>query len=536
VAPDDIGGAYIGWAHRLVHVQAGGGLDAPGIDGIELIPGSEQNSYKMISDGTGRTFPAPVPGGVFAAWSTAGGQLVAQRVNAGLRWGSPGLVVATHGAILGYDLAQDGSGGIVICWVARDGVSPYRYTVRAQRLDVNGSPLWSSGGVIIIDSDVVSGTYNAPNYSAPAIARDGNGGAIVAWCDTRNYSSAPSGCTNGWTDLYAQRVDAGGSVVWNSLGVLLPPYLCGDVAPGGQGEPRIVPDSRNGAIVAYDDLGGWDWDIAGTRLNGNGFKLWSQWIRTDGTSPSDRGLVQHYVKLAFDASGGVPKGALLVWDEAGTGGHHRVYVQKVEVNVTIPANDTCSGATALAENVYYSQSTVNANDDGYSSCLGRTRAKGVWFTYTPAISGTATVDTCPSGFDTMVEVFTGTCAALTSIACNDDSVVCGFYKSATNFTCTAGTTCYIWAGGYNGAVGNLQIRARLNTTAAIILTNVQYSVSQGLRFTVLGAPGDEYIVFGSTNFLDWFQLNIISNVTGAVEFTDPASLGLTRRFYRCKKP
>jgi hypothetical protein len=99
----------------------------------------------------------------------------------------------------------------------------------------------------------------------------------------------------------------------------------------------------------------------------------------------------------------------------------------------------------------------------------------------------------------------------------------------------AGTTYLIYAGGYNGQSGNLQVRARLNTTP-IILTNVQYSVSGTVKFTVLGAPGDEYIVFGSTNFLDWYQLNIISNVTGAVDFTDPESPGFTRRFYRCRKP
>jgi hypothetical protein len=324
--------------------------------------------------------------------------------------------------------------------------------------------------------------------------------------------------------------------VWNSLGVLLPPYLYGSVAPGDQNAPMIVSDTRNGAIVAYDDLGGWSWDISGTRLNDTGAKLWSKWIRQDGTSSAAPGLPQNFVRLAFDASGGIPQGALLVWNESGEGGHDRVYVQKVEVEVAIPANDTCSGATALTENIYYSQSTINATDDGFSPCLGRTRAKGVWFTYTPAISGNATVDTCPSDFDTMVEVFTGPCAGQTVVVCNDDSALCGAYKSATNFTCTANTTYYIWAGGYNGAVGNLQLRARVNA-AAIILTNIQYSVSQGVRFTILGAPGDEYIVLGSTNLLQWGQINnTVSNVTGAVEFADPAALGLTRRFYRCWKP
>ena len=51
-------------------------------------------------------------------------------------------------------------------------------------------------------------------------------------------------------------------------------------------------------------------------------------------------------------------------------------------------------------------------------------ARAVWFTYTPAQTGTATVDTCPSDFDTLMEIFTGACGALTSIGCNDDSSSC----------------------------------------------------------------------------------------------------------------
>ncbi len=128
----------------------------------------------------------------------------------------------------------------------------------------------------------------------------------------------------------------------------------------------------------------------------------------------------------------------------------------------VPGNDLCSGAIALTENVYFSESTTNATDDGDSPCLGRRRTKGVWFTYTPTQTGTAMVDTCPSDFDNNIEIFTGTCGALTSIGCNEDSFACiGYYQAAFSFLCTAGTTYYVYAGGYNGQSGNLQIRARV---------------------------------------------------------------------------
>jgi hypothetical protein len=433
IVPDNIGGAFVGWAHRLTHLQPSGALDAPGLEGIELIPGTEQNGYKMISDGTGGTFPTPVPGGIFAVWSAAGGQLVAQRVKAGLQWGPSGLVVATHGGIVGYDLAQDGSGGLLLCWVATDGAYPYRYTVRMQRLDANGNKLWASAGVVVLDSNVVGGSYYAPYYTAPSVTTDGAGGSIVAWLDNRNWGAAtPLGLTNYYSDLYAQRVDSNGSLVWNPLGVLLPPYILGQGAPGGQGEPRIVSDTRNGALVVYDDNGGWNWDIAGTRLNASGAKYWSQWVYWDGSSQSNPGLMQRSAQVAFDASGVVPKGAVLVWDES-EGGHHRVYAQKVELDLNASAglvNDACTGAIPLTENVYCVLNTANATDDGYSACLGRTRTKGVWFTFTPSATSKVTLDTCPSDFDTNLEVFTGGCGGLASIGCNEDSGGCSGYWQA----------------------------------------------------------------------------------------------------------
>lgn len=125
-----------------------------------------------------------------------------------------------------------------------------------------------------------------------------------------------------------------------------------------------------------------------------------------------------------------------------------------------PVNDLCAGAISLTDNVYYVQNTTGASDDA-TPCAG-TISKGAWFTFRASVTGMAQVDTCPSDFDTLLEVFTGACGGLTSIGCDDDS--CGTVQSSLTFPCIAGTVYHICAGGYGGAWGNLHVRAHATAT------------------------------------------------------------------------
>src|SRR5262249_31819362 len=73
----------------------------------------------------------------------------------------------------------------------------------------------------------------------PALATDGADGLLVTWCDLRS----PTG------DIYAQRIDAAGSVAtgWPAGGLA----VCAD--PGSQYEPAILADGVGGAYVAWED-------------------------------------------------------------------------------------------------------------------------------------------------------------------------------------------------------------------------------------------------------------------------------------------
>jgi hypothetical protein len=91
------------------------------------------------------------------------------------------------------------------------------------------------------------------------------------------------------------------------------------------------------------------------------------------------------------------------------------------------------------------------------SCSGVTYGRTVWYTFTPqTTSGTVTVDTFGSNFDTVLAVYTGNAvSALAQITCNDNAP--GSTQSQVSFTANVGTTYRIQAGGANLVGGNLVI-------------------------------------------------------------------------------
>jgi Right handed beta helix region/PASTA domain len=80
----------------------------------------------------------------------------------------------------------------------------------------------------------------------------------------------------------------------------------------------------------------------------------------------------------------------------------------------------------------------------------------VWYTWTPACTGSAFVDTDGSTFDTLLGVYTGTMvSALTRVAFNDDAR--GDLTSRVSFSASAGTTYRIAVGGFAGETGDIRL-------------------------------------------------------------------------------
>ncbi len=239
-------------------------------------------------------------GGIIVAWSELrNGQydILAGRATASgvSTWTPEGAVVcAASFDQVSPSACTDGSGGAIVVW--RDHRSGGGLDIYAQRIDAHGRSLWAKDGVAIC---TVSN-----NQYAPVIVPDGAGGAVIAWYDYRalNY------------DIFTQRVDAGGNVLWLGGGV----GMC--VEALSQFNPVIVTDGAGGAIIAWTDLRGGNADVFARRVSAGGVP---QWL-SGGVAICTNGADQLDPALVADGAGG----AIVVWRDV-RGGTWDVYAQRV---------------------------------------------------------------------------------------------------------------------------------------------------------------------------------------------------------------
>jgi len=190
-----------------------------------------------------------------------------------------------------------------------------------------------------------------------------------------------------------------------------------------------------------------------------------------------------------------------------------------------PANNACANAITMADGVIYNGTTVLSTNDGTANCGGSASSPDVWYTYTPATSGNVNVNTCGSGYDTVLSIHTGSCGSLTQVACNDDNAgaggnnACGGgLQSGITYNMTAGVTYRIRVAGYNGATGTFVIRA-IGGGGCAAPANDDCANRQGFTgnqaFTLCGATTDGVAVTcngGSFQVFNdiWFNYAAIS--------------------------
>ncbi|HTO90164.1 MAG TPA: T9SS type A sorting domain-containing protein [Candidatus Sulfotelmatobacter sp.] len=203
---------------------------------------NDQRNPTMVSDGYG---------GALIAWEDERNGLnlpdvYAQRVSStgSLMWGTNAIALAqVQGSQQLPQSVSDGSGGMIVVWQT-DHISSQ--DIYAQRVTGAGVQLWGLpqlGAVI---------TSFSGDQTAPVIAGDGQGGAIIAWQDHRGSDS----------DIYARRISGAGQVQGTLGGIPL------STAVGDQTGPAIVDDGRGGAILAWTDARSGSGDIYAERFDG----------------------------------------------------------------------------------------------------------------------------------------------------------------------------------------------------------------------------------------------------------------------------
>jgi len=217
-------------------------------DGV-AVSGSNTNksALEIVDDGQG---------GVIVCWQEDRGtnreDIYAQRISSDgkLLWGDRGIVVCNlQSDQISPVMCFDGSGGAIIAWVDfRNGIS--NSDIFAQKINFNGSVAWKQNGVPVC---------TAPDaQKTPDIASDNSGGAIITWSDKGGGSY----------DIYAQKIDRTGKPLLTVDGI----PLC--AASGTQRDPRICSDKTGGAVVVWVDFRNANWDIYGQRMDASGAVLW----------------------------------------------------------------------------------------------------------------------------------------------------------------------------------------------------------------------------------------------------------------------
>ncbi|MBI5805199.1 T9SS type A sorting domain-containing protein [candidate division TA06 bacterium] len=172
-------------------------------------------------------------------------------------WQPNGIRVVNVGFPEQARICTDGKSGAIICWQEqyRLGGSDTDYDIYAQRVDSGGNMVWQTDGV------PVCSLTNSEAWFADIVS-DGAGGAIISWEEWGRDGT-------GYPHIYAQRLDSLGNRVWPENGITVCSLPSAYV--------NMCADGRNGAVMAWQDerdVGTTSDDIYAQRVDANGNILW----------------------------------------------------------------------------------------------------------------------------------------------------------------------------------------------------------------------------------------------------------------------
>jgi len=168
------------------------------------------------------------------------------------------IQVGSGGGYTEYDMESDGTGGVLFAWYRYDPIEymnfgTYSEQIGAQRIDIDGIPLWGVDGHTVWDQP---GFWHSHAYHA-RIVDDAAGGAYVV--------------TSGGLRAYGQHLNSDGVETWATNGIILQaasptawdqgtdPQLCRDGAYG----MYLVQTNENVFAQHVDINGGLPWGVDG---------------------------------------------------------------------------------------------------------------------------------------------------------------------------------------------------------------------------------------------------------------------------------
>lgn len=192
-----------------------------------------------------------------------------------------------------------------------------------------------------------------------------------------------------------------------------------------------------------------------------------------------------------------------------TDGDGRWAVQWGSVAFAVPSNDNFANSILLSG----SQGSTNGTnirgtkESGEPNHAGNAGGASVWYHWTAPASGSVTLDTVGSTFDSALAVYTGNSVnALTSVA--SDHASAGNGASRVVFTATSSTIYRVAVDGWNGAVGNATLNWTQPSAPIFTVQPQSQTVYQGNNVTftanAIGTPDPTY---------QWRSTNV--NISGA---------------------
>ena len=336
-------------------------------DGIPVCEESnDQEKTMIVSDGAG---------GAIIAWQDTCAfrrDIYAQRIDplGNALWTAGGAPVCTYVWNSDYiRMASDMYGGAIIVWIDDRSGDNHVY---AQRIDsTDGVTLWAPNGLPVCTETIY--------WARPVVAPDGSGGAFIAWEDDRGDP--------GLEDIYAQRIDASGTIQWATNGIA----ICSE--GHDQSSPRIVSDGVGGAIIAwYDDR--YDSDIFAQRVDSNGVSLWDE----DGVAVHLDEEFNGYIKIASDGA----EGALISWARRSVSGYD-IYAQRVDSTGVLKWTSGSVCVSAAPERQWFNQDIACDGEEGAIITWYESRDEDYWNIYAQRIDSSGVVRWAPLGIDICTE-------------------------------------------------------------------------------------------------------------------------------------